>query len=100
MSEFNISVLNLMALLIGFFVFKYLTESLYAKLIVRPNGRPPKDSWGLNAYSKEACKSHKKKWQCHLFITRTHQHIWFEYGKLHWITKMIQSFRANNVKEH
>lgn len=60
MSEFNISVLNLMALLIGFFVFKYLTESLYAKLIVRPNGRPPKDSWGLNAYSKEACKSHKK----------------------------------------
>lgn len=44
MSEFNISVLNLMALLIGFFVVKYLTESLYAKLIVRPNGRPPKDS--------------------------------------------------------
>ena len=32
----------------------YLTESLYTKLTVSPNGRPPKDSWGLKAYSKEA----------------------------------------------
>ena len=36
------------------FWYEYLTESLYIMLMVSPNGRPPKDSWGLNAYSKDA----------------------------------------------
>ena len=36
------------------FWHEYLTESLYIMLMVSPNGRPPKDSWGLNAYSKDA----------------------------------------------
>lgn len=29
-------------------------------LIVSPKGRPPKDSWGLNAYSKEAYNNNKQ----------------------------------------